>query len=161
MVLEEKRQRIEILERSRPPRIRKTAAKRLVRRVLTAALSGGAVGPGRSVLFTDDAELRRLNREFRGRDKTTDVLSFPAPPAGAAANPYLGDIAISLERAALQAPRYRLNLAQELLRLLIHGVLHLLGYDHVGVTAAAADKMRRMERQLFRELRPEAASLLR
>ena len=77
-------------------------------------------------LITGDADLRRLNREFRGQDYATDVLSFPAAPP--AAN--LGDLAISLGRARAQARVYGHDIEQEVRILMLHGLLHLLGMDH-------------------------------
>jgi len=86
-----------------------------------------------SVLLTDDAEIQQMNRDFRGVDKPTDVLSFPAGealPGMEDADPYLGDIAISVPYAERQAAQAGHDLAGELQLLVIHGVLHLLGYDH-------------------------------
>jgi probable rRNA maturation factor len=77
-------------------------------------------------LLTTDAELQRLHREFLGKDYPTDVLSFPA---GSGAGP-LGDIAISWQRASAQAAAHGHDVFTELRVLLLHGVLHLLGYDH-------------------------------
>ena len=77
-------------------------------------------------LITDDRELRRLNRQFRGADYATDVLSFPAnDDAG-----WLGEIAISAGRAAEQAREFGHSPADEIRVLMLHGVLHLLGMDH-------------------------------
>ena len=78
--------------------------------------------------LSDDAELRALNRQWRGIDRATDVLSFPydAEPA----NGVSGDLVISMERARAQARRYRVSLGRELARLVIHGTLHLAGHDH-------------------------------
>jgi len=76
-------------------------------------------------LITGDAELRRLNRDFRGMDYATDVLSFPA-----AAGPSLGDLAISLGRARAQAREYGHTIEQEVQILMLHGLLHLMGMDH-------------------------------
>lgn len=88
-------------------------------------------------LITGDAELRRLNREFRGKDYATDVLSFPSgDPAGG-----LGDLAISLARARAQAAEWRHGLETEVRILMLHGVLHLLGMDH----EADSGEMRRAE----------------
>ncbi len=80
------------------------------------------------VLLTTDATLRRLNRDFRGKNKATDVLSFSAPPAFA--DQHAGDLAISLETAARQAATYDHPLAAEVKILLLHGLLHLTGLDH-------------------------------
>jgi probable rRNA maturation factor len=91
------------------------------------------VGRGRpfDCLITTDAELRRLNRNFRGKDEITDVLSFPVPGCWPPApGPRLGDLAISLPRAREQAGRFGHELEQEIRILMLHGVLHLAGMDH-------------------------------
>jgi len=80
------------------------------------------------VLLADDRTLRRLNREFRGKDKATDVLSFPA--AAELAGGHAGDLAISLETAARQAKEHGHALRDEVRVLLLHGLLHLSGMDH-------------------------------
>jgi probable rRNA maturation factor len=80
-------------------------------------------------LITGDAELRKLNRSFRGSDYATDVLSFPALHPGAS-TPYLGDLAISLQRARAQAREFGHTTEQEVRILMLHGLLHLLGMDH-------------------------------
>jgi probable rRNA maturation factor len=87
------------------------------------------------VLLTSDAELKRLNRSFRGKNKATDVLSFPAflPegfPAGFPMPDTAGDLAISLETAARQAAAFGHSLEDEVRILLLHGLLHLSGLDH-------------------------------
>jgi probable rRNA maturation factor len=86
------------------------------------SLSGSA-----SVVLVSDATMRRLNRRFAGKDRPTDVLSFPAGPSEGEPGPYLGDVFISVETADRQRPG---PLARELQTLALHGVLHLLGYDH-------------------------------
>jgi len=89
---------------------------------------GRSVAGGRSFccLLTDDRELRRLNRQFLGKDGPTDVLSFPEPgPDG-----FLGEIAISVDRAREQARAYGHGWEQEVEVLMLHGLLHLLGMDH-------------------------------
>ena len=75
-------------------------------------------------LITGDTELRRLNHQFRGKDDATDVLSFPT------SGPRLGDLAVSLARARVQAREFSHSAEDEIRILLLHGVLHLLGYDH-------------------------------
>jgi probable rRNA maturation factor len=87
------------------------------------------------VLLADDATLKRLNKTFRGKNKATDVLSFPAGPStvffGEPEGPELvGDLAVSLETAARQAARFGHTLADEVRILLLHGLLHLAGFDH-------------------------------
>ncbi len=81
-----------------------------------------------SVLLAGDRTLRRLNREFRGKDKATDVLSFPA--AKEMANEFAGDLAISLDTARRQAAAHGHTLRDEVRVLLLHGLLHLDGMDH-------------------------------
>jgi probable rRNA maturation factor len=80
------------------------------------------------VLLTSDAELKRLNRAFRGKNKPTDILSFPAPPE--ISQHHAGDLAISLETAARQAAQFGHSLNEELRILILHGLLHLSGLDH-------------------------------
>lgn len=89
---------------------------------LRAQLAGGQLFCCR---VTDDDELRRLNRDFRGKDSPTDVLSFPA-----GSSDYLGDLAISAGRAQEQAAAYGHPGQAEMKILLLHGLLHLLGHDH-------------------------------
>ena len=78
-----------------------------------------------TTLITDDRELRRLNQQFLGRDYATDVLSFPS-----ASHDELGDIAISVNRAAEQAAQFGHDVEEEIGILMLHGVLHLRGMDH-------------------------------
>jgi probable rRNA maturation factor len=80
------------------------------------------------VLLADDPTLRRLNKTFRGKNKATDVLSFPAPEE--IAEDHAGDLAISLETANRQAAAYGHSLRDEVRILLLHGLLHLSGLDH-------------------------------
>jgi probable rRNA maturation factor len=99
---------------------------------LLAAL--GESGSSVSLSFVRDPAIRRLNREHRGKDAPTDVLSFPLVEAGnayAGAERLLGDVVISIDTARRQAAGYDASLDREIERLLIHGLLHLLGHDHV------------------------------
>ena len=88
--------------------------------------AGGAGGGSLAIVVTGDATLRRLNRDFAGVDAPTDVLSFEAGEPGE----YLGDVIISAPRARAQAKRGGHPFIDEMRLLVIHGVLHLLGYDH-------------------------------
>ncbi len=99
-----------------------------VRRLLgRAARAARARTAEVSVLFCADRRMRSLNRRYRGRDRSTDVLAFPAGDAGRG---FLGDIVISVPYAAREARRREEPAARELDRLLLHGFLHLMGYDH-------------------------------
>lgn len=94
----------------------------------------GLTGAELSVALVDDAVIHALNRDFRGKDKPTDVLAFAmeegtaTPSAGGPR--LLGDVIVSVETAQKQAKRRRRPLLDELTMLLAHGLLHLLGYDH-------------------------------
>ena len=105
----------------------------VVETAVSAALQHEAAPPQYALtcLLTDNATIQTLNRDFRGEDKPTDVLSFPAgtPMPGANAQ-YLGDLAISVAYAQAQAAQAGHSLAAEVQLLAVHGVLHLLGYDH-------------------------------
>jgi probable rRNA maturation factor len=89
-----------------------------------------AKGAGFSCLVTGDSELRRLNRDFLGKDYPTDVLSFPVAQALPPARGQLGEIAISLPRARRQSAAFGHSLEAEVRILMLHGLLHLLGMDH-------------------------------
>jgi probable rRNA maturation factor len=102
----------------------KNGLGRFVREAQRAVGLAGAV----DVLLADDRTLRRLNREFRGKDKATDVLSFPA--AEEFQGEFAGDLAISLDTAARQAKEHQHSLRDEVRVLLLHGLLHLNGMDH-------------------------------
>ena len=80
-----------------------------------------------SVLFCADRRMRALNRRYRGKDRSTDVLAFPAGSSGA---DFLGDIVISVPYAAREARKRGEPQSREIERLLVHGLLHLMGYDH-------------------------------
>jgi probable rRNA maturation factor len=90
------------------------------------------VARGRTItcLIANDAEVRRLNRQFRGKNQATDVLSFPPANPNGLAGGVAGDIAISIDRARIQAAEHRHSLADELRILMLHGALHLAGLDH-------------------------------
>jgi len=106
--------------------------------------SEGAVGEGVSLLLTDDAAVRDLNRRFRQQDKPTNVLSFPAPQ-----NPerFLGDVALAYGVCVREASEQGKPLANHLQHLVAHGVFHLLGYDHE--TDAQAAEMEGLERAVL------------
>jgi len=113
----------------------------LTRKALDAGAGQAAPGAGRiTLLLADDAALQALNLEFRGKDKPTDVLSFPSLPMD---RPFLGDIAIAYEVSAADAASQGKTLEDHLCHLIIHGYLHLLGYDHEIDTEA--DEMEALE----------------
>jgi rRNA maturation RNase YbeY len=104
-----------------------------------------------SVALVGDREIRRLNAKYRQKDYATDVLSFPVIEAWPGPASMLGDVVISVDRAAAQAKEEGRTLTEEMGVLLIHGVVHLLGYDHER-SAREARVMRRVERKVYRAL---------
>src|SRR5262249_29892762 len=99
-----------------------------------------------NVLLTANQHMRRLNRRFRHKDKPTDVLSFPSHQLDRSPESYAGDLAISLEIAKENAQRLGHSLEEEIKILMLHGVLHLAGYDHEsdsGEMAHVEDRLRR------------------
>jgi probable rRNA maturation factor len=107
-----------------------------------------------SLLITDDAHICRLNRRYRGIPKPTDVLSFSMNEGkrlvSGIEGPVLGDIIISAERALAQALEYGHGPVREMAFLTAHGMLHLLGYDHVDPRGAA--EMERLQEGILRSL---------
>lgn len=131
----------------------------LVHRVAQAAISAAQDAPGNaelSVLLSDDANLRRLNRDYRDSDAATNVLAFrnDDPAGGPVSGPLadtrpvlLGDVVIAFETAAREAADQKKPLSHHVSHLLVHGVLHLLGYDHDEATAA--NDMEDLERAIL------------
>ena len=109
-------------------------------RALIAGAAQKQVSGEVSLLLTDDAQIQILNRDWRKKDKPTDVLSFPASEMD---RPFLGDIAVSFGITQTDAETRNIGLDQHLSHLLIHGLLHLLGHDHKDDTEAA--EMERLE----------------
>ncbi len=97
-----------------------------------------------TIAFVSDKRIRELNRQFRGIDKTTDVLSFPTEEES-----NLGDVAVSVETAATQARDNGLSFDDEIAQLILHGLLHLSGYDH----ETDNGEMNRLELRLRRKLK--------
>jgi probable rRNA maturation factor len=127
---------------------------RLVDGAVAAALAEtGAAGPSElSIVFSDDAHMRELNAGWRGKDKPTNVLSFPAfPPArGSIMPPMLGDIVLAWETVFREAELEGKRLEHHITHLVVHGLLHLLEHDHQ--TDAEADAMEALERRVLARL---------
>ena len=121
----------------------------LRRAIATAAAPMRLTQSELAIVLTDDAAIRELNRRWRGRDKPTNVLSFPAhglAPPGSGPRP-LGDVVIAYETMAREAQEQGLPLEHHLTHLAVHGFLHLLGYDHESDTEA--ETMERLERDIL------------
>ncbi|MCJ8143524.1 rRNA maturation RNase YbeY [Ancylobacter sp. A5.8] len=133
-------------------------AESLVTRAVIAACEGAATeyeldieGAEIAVMLTDDAGIRALNRDWRGKDKATNVLSFPTPEvARRGGDPHLGDIAIAIETLEREATSEAKPFADHLVHLAVHGTLHLLGYDHE--VPEEAEEMEAMERAVLASL---------
>ena len=129
-----------LVNRQRRRRVPAARLRRLIRDAGRALRVSGEV----ALVLTNDAPVRRLNARYRHQDKPTDVLSFPGPGGEGG----MGDIVISLDTAARNAPRFGRTLAQELDVLALHGFLHVLGYDH----ETDDGTMDRIEKRLRRRL---------
>jgi probable rRNA maturation factor len=142
---------VAIVARQRGRRVPAAPLAGFAERLAREAPRGRATGV--TIVLTGDAAMRRLNRDFRGKDRATDVLSFPSGgdelPDGTRP---LGEIVISVAQAARQAREARHSLARELRILVIHGYLHLLGYDH----EVDDGTMMRLQARLVRALLPAA-----
>lgn len=117
-------------------------------KALAAAASAQGVGGVVSLLLGDDAAIAALNKEFRGKDGPTNVLSFPPGPASELG--FLGDIAMAAETIAAEAEFQGKSLEHHATHIVVHGFLHLLGYDHLN--EADAEKMEAREREILATL---------
>jgi probable rRNA maturation factor len=121
-------------------------AARTLARFLTQAQAAVRLKGQVNVLLTTDAYLRKLNRQFRGKDKATDVLSFPAEGVGS--EEIAGDMAISVPTARKQAIEQCHALSTEIKILILHGLLHLAGHDHEADTGQMARRERKLRAKL-------------
>jgi probable rRNA maturation factor len=132
-----------VIFQKRVPDLTDLALNRFITRARRAAALKGLV----NVLITSSAEMKSLNRRFRGKDKPTDVLSFPAEPD--AQKQFAGEIAISADMASQNARVLGHSPAAEVKILVLHGILHLRGFDH----ECDNGQMARREKQLRAKLR--------
>lgn len=147
---ERPRATVEVAVHRRHRGVRSAEVRRDACRLLARLKAAGEL----SVVLTGDEEIRRLNAAYRGKDSPTDVLSFPAGTDPGGHPPVLGDVVISVETAARQAAERSVPLREEVRFLLVHGVLHLLGYDHER-SREEARRMFRLQRRLLRVLQSE------
>jgi len=132
---------IEVVNRQRRVKIDTDAWAGFAENALEAI---GNNGSSATIAFVSDKSIRKLNQQFRNVDKATDVLSFPADELD-----NLGDVAVSVETAARQAQENRLSFDNEIAQLILHGLLHLSGYDHESDNG----EMNRLELKLRRKLK--------
>jgi probable rRNA maturation factor len=138
---------IEIVNRQRTSAIDSDHWERFTERALKLVPGGSA---GATVAFVSDRSMRTLNKRWRGKTGTTDVLSFPAGQNEfeQANETTLGDVVISIQQAVRQAKLNGLTLDQEIAQLILHGLLHLSGYDH----ETDNGEMNRLEMRLRKQL---------
>jgi len=133
---------------SQPEKTSRIPSRRTLSRYLAQAQDAAKLSGQVTVLLTTDATIRDLNKRFRGKDTATDVLSFPAADPVQNREKIAGDVAISVDTARREAAEQGHTLSVELRILILHGLLHLAGYDHESDTG----KMQRRERQLRAKL---------
>ncbi len=142
--------RIHLVDRQTQMRVSKTALRALARHAFVVRpLPYDDV----NLVLVDDAEVRRLNRTYRGIDRATDVLSFDLRDDNPPPVPRTGEVVVSTETLLRAAARHRVTPAEELARLVIHGILHLQGFDHQRPAERRA--MRRQEHDLLTRTRTE------
>lgn len=148
-------EQIEVVNRQRNRKIDRLWWATFGREALDAIRRAERVAPAAqqsaTIAFVGDRTIRRLNREFRGKDVVTDVLSFPHGQEEFELNvetPSLGDVIISIPQAGRQAAEHGVALDEEIAQLILHGLLHLCGYDH----ERDAGEMNRFELRLRRRL---------
>ncbi len=132
--------RVDIKDMQKKIKVDRKFIRRVVRETLKREAKGGEV----SIVLTHNEYIRQLNRKYRSVDRATDVLAFPMDEE------ILGDIVISLEKAKEQALVYRESLKNEVGRLVIHGILHLIGYDDS--SRASLKKMHAREEEILKEI---------
>jgi probable rRNA maturation factor len=121
---------------------------RLARAILSDV---GEASAELGILFVGDQRMRGLNRRYRGKDRTTDVLAFAMRGVPHTSSHLLGDVVIAVPTAARQAKQGHRSLDEELTVLLVHGILHLCGYDHER-SETEARRMHRRERMILRSI---------
>jgi len=136
---------IDIINRQRRRKINQKRWRDLAARAIEAIRSGREAV---TIVFVSDSAIRKLNKQFRDTDRVTDVLSFPAEPEQFENQSSLGEIVISTDRAAAQAKANGLSLQNEIEQLILHGLLHLCGYDH----ETDNGEMNRLELKLRKKL---------
>lgn len=138
---------IELINRQRRHRINAKQWREFAERALQRI---DAEDCGATIVFVSDASIRKLNRQFRGKDYATDVLSFPAQlETFEPDDENLGEVVISIDRARAQAKENGLTVTNEIQQLILHGLLHLCGYDH----ETDNGEMNRLEVALRKKLR--------
>ena len=106
-----------------------------------------------SIVLVDDKYIQRLNKKYLGRDRPTNVIAFSQQEGMGPQNDHLGDVVVSVERARAEAMAASIGDMDRVLELLIHGICHLAGYDHEGVSAEDAKDMFRKEKEILEKIK--------
>jgi len=143
---------IDVIVRSARWRKRPTAKTVVKKAVLAAAKAVSTAHTELAIVLSDDSAIRTLNRDWRGKNTPTNVLSFPVAAVGKkrSASPYIGDIVIAYQTVAREAVAEGKPFNHHLTHLAVHGYLHLLGYDHDN--DRDANEMERLERKILKRL---------
>ena len=146
--------KIAIENRQSRQQVRIIPLRKVARKILSVS---GCPDPELSILIVDDEPIQLINRDYLGKDRPTNVISFAMQEGeGEGVQPnLLGDVVISAETAASDAAEAQTSFESELYFLLLHGVLHLLGYDHERGTQAEAKRMEEREHEMFALIREE------
>ena len=139
---------VEILRRGAGKELPTRALKKIAQAILVLV---GQAEAELSLALIGNSEMQKLNVKYRGKDYPTDVLSFPVDETLLPAHPILGDVIISVQMARQQAKDRGRTADEEMVTLLIHGIVHLLGYDHER-SANDARVMKRLENKIYRQL---------
>lgn len=110
-----------------------------------------------SLVLCDDRYIRRLNKQYLGKDRPTNVISFPQQEGEGIAGNHLGDIVISVQRSSVEAGKSGITFEERLLQLIVHGICHLCGYNHEDVSSDQADQMEKKELELLEKLAEKPA----
>lgn len=134
-------------------RVKTILANEKIQKIAKTLLSDlGYADSELSILLTNDEEIALLNEQYRGKSSPTDVLSFSQQEGDGPGGNLLGDVVISVDTLCRQALELEVSEEEEFLRLLVHGVLHLVGYEHEGVNAEEAEKMFKRQDELIEAL---------
>jgi probable rRNA maturation factor len=148
---------VEIYNRQRSLRISTRNLRKVVEAVLAAA---GCDDAAVHVTLLGDRAMRKLNHETFEKDRTTNVISFPLGDMPGEAPGLLGDIIVSVDTARREAEAAAMPVADRITQLIIHGLMHILGYEHVGVDEARRRQMRRAEERVFKAVAASASTIL-
>lgn len=146
-----------VYDRQRSLSVHRKRLERLVASILEAAGCNGRV---LHVTLIDDAEMVAINLSTFGKNRTTNVISYPAADMPGEDARFLGDVVVSTATASREATAAGMPAADRMVQLIVHGLLHITGYDHVGVSPAERRRMRLAENALYQQVASDTAGTL-